>query len=90
MTNILEKPNVSEWAHPSSGDTRSSKKAAAHEQLQKKIEAYTVIIKGMVRQVNAYPLSYDYPGELQKLYDSNPQDSGAIAAAEKEAHAKSI
>jgi len=66
----------------------NSKKAAAHEAQQAKIEAYVKILKGMIGQANAYPLSYDYSGELEKLYKKHPADRGVIFAAEKEAYKK--
>lgn len=64
----------------------TGKRAAAHEAQQRKIEAYTKIIKGMIGQATAYPLSYDYSDELEKLIKKNPADRAAILAAEKEAY----
>lgn len=66
----------------------NSKRAAAHEQQQKKIEAYTGIIKGMITKVNLNPLQYDYSEELEKLYKAYPADRGVIFLAEKEAYKK--
>jgi len=57
-----------------------------YESLEDKIEAYTLIIRGMIGNVNAYPLSFDYSEELSKLYKKHPNDKGAIFAAEKLAY----
>jgi len=67
-------------------ESMNAKKAAAHELQQQKIEAYTQIIKGMIGQATAYPLSYDYGEELETLIRKNPADRAAILAAEKEAY----
>jgi hypothetical protein len=65
---------------------KSLKKAAKHEQIQQKIEAYKKVIRGMIAQANLEPLKYDYSEELERLYKKNPQDRGVIFAAEKEAY----
>lgn len=66
----------------------NAKKAAAFEEQERKIEAYTKIIKGMIAQANINPLEYDYSTELDKLYKAHPADRGVIFAAEKEAYRK--
>jgi hypothetical protein len=66
----------------------NAKKAAAQELQQRKTEAYTQIIRGMIGQATEYPLSYDYSGELEELYKKNPQDRGAIHQAEIGAYKK--
>ena len=66
----------------------NSKKAAAQELQQKKLESYTGIIKGMITQANINPLSFDYSEQLEKLYKKNPADRGIIHLAEIEAYKK--
>jgi len=66
----------------------NAKKAAAHEELDRKIQTYTKIIKGMITQANLHPLEYDYSEELEKLYRAHPGDRGAIHRAEVEAYKK--
>lgn len=63
----------------------NTKKAAAHEELNNKIEYYTEIIKMMLKQANANPLEYDYTNILEMLIKAHPGDHGAIIIAEKRA-----
>lgn len=64
----------------------NAKKAAAHEELERKVEIYTKVIKGMIQQATLQPLEYDYSEELEKLYKAHPGDRGAIHRAEIEAY----
>ena len=59
----------------------NSKKAAAQELLEKKIEAWTGVFKGLIAQVQINPL-FDYSDAVEKIYRDNPQDRGAIHQAE--------
>lgn len=63
----------------------NSKAAYNAELRDKKLTAYTGIIKGLITQVQINPL-FDYSEELEKIYKKNPEDRGIIFLAEKEAY----
>jgi hypothetical protein len=63
----------------------TGKRAAAHELQEKKVNAYTLIIRELISRVQKDPLT-DYSGELNKLYKVAPKDRGLIRLAEQEAY----
>jgi len=68
--------------------TNDAKKAAAHEALEGKIEIYTTLFRGMIKQANIEPMTYDYNADRQRLLDQFPQDKAAIIQGEMEAQKK--
>jgi hypothetical protein len=61
------------------------KRAYQKELQEKKINAYTAIIRELISRVQKNPMT-DYSGELDKLYKAAPKDRGIIRMAEQEAY----
>ena len=65
----------------------NGKRAYAAERRETKILEYKGQIKALIDKVNGNPLGVDYSGELEGLWNSNPQDKPLILQAEREVYA---